>query len=155
MRSPPVRKTIESACPSSAAAPMPACGLSSSTSSPRPPRLTGRRVFCLYPHQTRYVVPASAAHVLPDDVPSGRAVLAANLETAVNGLWDARPHVGDRIAVIGAGTVGCLAAWLAARIPGCAVELVDGELPEDGSGREDRGHAFFADQINAAVGQDR
>ena len=54
-----------------------------------------------------------------------RAVLAANLETALNGVWDARPHLGDRIAVIGAGTVGCLTAWLVSRIPGCDVELID------------------------------
>ena len=90
-----------------------------------PPALVGRNVFCLFPHQTRYVVPAEAAHVLPDDVPPARAVLAANLETAVNGLWDAAPSIGDRVAVVGAGTVGCLAAWLAARIPGCEVELID------------------------------
>jgi threonine dehydrogenase-like Zn-dependent dehydrogenase len=82
-------------------------------------------VFALYPHQTRYVLPTDAAHVLPDDVPPWRAVLAANLETAVNGLWDARPHIGDRIAVVGGGAVGCLAAWLSTRIPGCEVELVD------------------------------
>ncbi|MDH4066232.1 MAG: zinc-binding alcohol dehydrogenase [Acidobacteriota bacterium] len=90
-----------------------------------PDALRGRVVFVLYPHQTRYVVPGGAAHVLPDEVPPGRAVLAANLETAVNGLWDARPHVGDRITVVGGGVVGCLVAWLASRIPGCAVELVD------------------------------
>lgn len=90
-----------------------------------PAPLVGRAVFVLYPHQTRYVVPASAAHEIPEDVPPARAVLAANMETAVNALWDARPHVGDRIAVIGAGTVGCLVAWLAARIVGCDVELVD------------------------------
>src|SRR3954470_20160859 len=90
-----------------------------------PGDLQGRRVFALYPHQTRYVVPARAVAVLPDDVPAGRAVLAANLETAINGLWDARPHVGDRVAVIGAGTVGCLVAWIAGRIAGCDVELVD------------------------------
>ena len=64
-------------------------------------------------------------HALPDDVPPARAVLAANLETAVNALWDARPSVGDRVAVVGAGTVGCLAAWLAARIAGVEVELID------------------------------
>jgi threonine dehydrogenase-like Zn-dependent dehydrogenase len=64
-------------------------------------------------------------HPLPDDVPPARAVLAANLETAVNGLWDASPRIGDRLAVVGAGTVGCLVAWLASRIPGCSVELVD------------------------------
>jgi len=90
-----------------------------------PRELEGRRVFTLYPHQTRYVVPAAAVHVLPDGVPPERAVLAANLETAINGVWDARPHVGDRITVIGAGAVGCLAAWIAGRIAGCEVELVD------------------------------
>lgn len=90
-----------------------------------PAELRGRRVFCLYPHQTRYVVPAGAVHALPDDVPPARAVLAANLETAVNALWDATPRVGDRVAIVGAGTVGCLAAWLAARIAGTEVELID------------------------------
>jgi threonine dehydrogenase-like Zn-dependent dehydrogenase len=92
----------------------------------RGPRgLQDRIVFVLHPHQTRYVVPARSAHLLPEDVPPPRAVLAANLETAINGLWDARPHIGDRIIVIGAGTVGCLVAWLAGRLPGCQVELVD------------------------------
>jgi 2-desacetyl-2-hydroxyethyl bacteriochlorophyllide A dehydrogenase len=90
-----------------------------------PGDLEDRSVFVLYPHQTRYIVPARSVYVLPDTVPPGRAVLAANLETAINGLWDARPQIGDRIAVIGAGTVGCLVAWLAGRIPGCEVELVD------------------------------
>jgi hypothetical protein len=90
-----------------------------------PPALRGRRVFCLHPHQTRYVVPAEAVHPLPGDVPPERAVLAANLETAINGLWDADPRIGDRIAVVGAGALGCLVAWLAGRMPGCEVELVD------------------------------
>jgi threonine dehydrogenase-like Zn-dependent dehydrogenase len=90
-----------------------------------PLNVVGRRVFVLHPHQTKYAVPASAVHPLPDDVPPRRAVLAANLETAINGLWDGRPHVGDRISVIGAGAVGCLLAWLASRIAGCHVELCD------------------------------
>jgi threonine dehydrogenase-like Zn-dependent dehydrogenase len=90
-----------------------------------PPALVGRTVFALYPHQTRYIVPADAVHVVPDDVPAGRAVLAANLETAINVLWDARPLVGDRVEVIGGGTVGSLTAYLAARVAGCEVELVD------------------------------
>ena len=90
-----------------------------------PSDLEGRTVFVLYPHQTRYVVPVHAVYAVPDSVPPGRAVLAANMETAVNGLWDARPHAGDRIVVIGAGTVGCLVAWLASRMPGCEVHLVD------------------------------
>lgn len=90
-----------------------------------PAHLAGRTVFVLHPHQTRFVVPADAVHPLPDDVPATRAILAANLETAVNGLWDGAPHVGDRIAVVGAGTVGCLVAWLAAGIPGTHVELID------------------------------
>ena len=90
-----------------------------------PSGLQGRNVFVLYPHQSQYVVPADAVHLLPEQVPPERAVLAANLETAINVMWDAGPRVGDRITVIGAGTVGCLVAWLAGRMPGCDVELVD------------------------------
>jgi NADPH:quinone reductase-like Zn-dependent oxidoreductase len=94
-----------------------------------PDALRGRAVFCLYPHQSRYVVPAVAVHPLPDGLPPARAVLAANMETAVNALWDAAPRVGDRIAVVGAGVVGLLVAWLASRLPGCAVELIDTHAP--------------------------
>ena len=90
-----------------------------------PPALLGRAVFCLYPHQTRYVVPASAVTPLPEDVPPGRAILAGTVETAVNALWDAAPLVGDRISVVGAGMVGCSVAALLARFPGVDVQLVD------------------------------
>lgn len=90
-----------------------------------PDLLRGRAVFVLHPHQTRYVVPSHAAYLIPDEVPPGRAVLAANLETAINGVWDSGLQVGDRVTVIGAGTIGCLVAWLAARVAGCQVELLD------------------------------
>ena len=90
-----------------------------------PADLKGRLVFTLFPHQTRYVVPATAVQVLPVGTPPGRAVLAANLETAINGVWDARPLVGDRVSIVGAGAIGCMTAWLVSRIPGCEVELVD------------------------------
>src|SRR6185437_16474532 len=77
------------------------------------------------PHQDRFVAPQEAVIEVPGDVPDRRATLAANMETAVNGLWDAAPGPGDRIAVIGAGVVGSLAAALAARVPGTDVELID------------------------------
>lgn len=85
----------------------------------------GQRIFCLYPHQDRYVVPASAVVPVPAAVPDERATLAANMETAVNAMWDAGPRIGDRIAVIGAGVVGCFIASLAAKLPGTRVELID------------------------------
>jgi len=90
-----------------------------------PRALRGRTVFCLYPHQTSYVVPAAAVSVVPEGVPAARAVLAGTVETAVNALWDAAPLVGDRVAVVGAGMVGCCVARLLARIPGVRVTLVD------------------------------
>ncbi|MFC5212982.1 dehydrogenase [Streptomyces coerulescens] len=92
-----------------------------------PTALVGRTVFCLYPHQTRYVVPASAVTVVPDTVPAARAVLAGTVETAVNALWDAAPLVGDRIAVVGGGMVGCSVAALLARFPGVRLQLVDAD----------------------------
>jgi threonine dehydrogenase-like Zn-dependent dehydrogenase len=90
-----------------------------------PDDLVGRTVFCLYPHQTAYVVPAEAVAVVPDGVPARRAVLAGTVETAVNALWDARPLVGDRIVVVGAGMVGLCAARLLAGVPGATVTVVD------------------------------
>ena len=90
-----------------------------------PPQLTGRTVFCLYPHQSVYVAPATAVTVVPEQVPPARAVLAGTVETAVNALWDAPPLLGDRVTVVGAGMVGCCVARLASRVPGVDVELVD------------------------------
>ncbi|MFK0158519.1 dehydrogenase [Streptomyces sp. NPDC090499] len=92
-----------------------------------PDGLLGRTVFCLYPHQTHYVVPVSAVTVVPERVPPARAVLAGTVETAVNALWDAAPLLGDRIAVIGGGMVGCSVAALLARFPGVRLQLVDAD----------------------------
>ena len=117
-----------------------------------PDELCGRTVFCLFPHQTAYVVPADAVTVVPDEVPPERAVLAGTVETAVNALWDAAPLVGDRITVVGAGMVGCCVARLAGGMPGAQVTLVDVDetradtatalgvdfaLPDDAAGGQD------------------
>jgi 2-desacetyl-2-hydroxyethyl bacteriochlorophyllide A dehydrogenase len=85
----------------------------------------GQTVFCLYPHQTAYVVPADAVTPVPADVPPRRAVLAGTVETAVNALWDAAPLIGDRVSVVGAGMVGCCVARLLSRFPAMEVTLVD------------------------------
>ena len=90
-----------------------------------PPDLRGRTVFCLYPHQTAYVVPAGAVAVVPDGIPPARAVLAGTVETAVNALWDAAPLVGDRVAVVGAGMLGCCVARVLQGFPAVRVTLVD------------------------------
>jgi threonine dehydrogenase-like Zn-dependent dehydrogenase len=90
-----------------------------------PPALEGRRVFCLHPHQDRYVVPATAVTPVPDDVPTERAVLAGAVETAINALWDAGPRLGDRIAVIGAGMIGGVLARLLAGFPLARLQLID------------------------------
>jgi NADPH:quinone reductase-like Zn-dependent oxidoreductase len=86
---------------------------------------TGRRFFVLYPHQTVFDAPAAMCRPVPDAVPTHRAVLAANMETAVNIAWDAAPLAGERIIVIGAGVVGLLAAALLAKTPGATVTLCD------------------------------
>lgn len=90
-----------------------------------PPALAGRTVFSLHPHQDRFAAPVAMVVPLPDHVPAPRAVLAANMETALNIVWDASVGPGDRVAVIGAGVVGLLAGLLCARMPGTAVTVVD------------------------------
>jgi hypothetical protein len=84
-----------------------------------PAEWVGRRVFVLHPHQTRFVAPISLCARIPDAIPDRRAVLAANMETALNVMWDAAPRLGERAMVIGAGVVGLLCAFLLARIRAC------------------------------------
>jgi threonine dehydrogenase-like Zn-dependent dehydrogenase len=90
-----------------------------------PAALKGKKVFALYPHQERFVLPADKVFTVPDDVPAKRATLAANMETALNILWDGNAQPGDRIAIVGGGIVGALVAALASKIPGAEVTLVD------------------------------
>ena len=102
-----------------------------------PRALRGRTVFCLHPHQTEYVVPASAVFALPDDVPPARGVLAGTVETAINAVWDSDVLPGDRVTVVGGGMVGCCVARLLSGFPGVRVELVD----------VDRSRAVVADAL--------
>lgn len=117
-----------------------------------PADLVGRTVFCLHPHQTAYVVPATAVAPVPDGVPPRRAVLAGTVETALNALWDLGPLIGDRIAVVGAGMVGCCVARLLARIPATEVTLVDVD-PARASAASALGLAF-ATPDEAPAGRD-
>lgn len=117
-----------------------------------PAGLKGRHVFALYPHQDRFVIPAERTFIIPDHVPPRRATLAANMETALNILWDGGAQPADRIVIVGGGIVGMLVAALASRLPGANVTLVDIEpsreaaakkvgvgfaLPEDAPGEAD------------------
>ncbi len=90
-----------------------------------PDALVGSHTFCLYPHQTLYQVPVSALTVLPARLPVARAILAAGMETALNALWDAEIKIGDRVLVVGAGVIGALVAYLAQRVAGTSVQLLD------------------------------
>ena len=90
-----------------------------------PKEWLGVPVFALHPHQTRFVVPVDRLVAIPETLPLRRAALAANMETALNGLWDSGAGPGDRIVIVGAGLVGLLVAFLAARLPGADVTVVD------------------------------
>ncbi len=90
-----------------------------------PDPLVGRIAFALHPHQTAFTLPADRIALLPADVPASRGVLAANMETALNALWDAAPGPADRIAVVGGGVIGSLCAWLAGKLPSADVTLID------------------------------
>jgi len=87
--------------------------------------LRGKLIFALHPHQSLFNIAAGAAVEIPESVPPQRAVLAANMETALNAVWDAAPGPADRIAIVGAGVVGSLVAYLCGHIPGAEVTLVD------------------------------
>ena len=100
-----------------------------------PAEFLGRRVFALHPHQSRFIIPAHLCALLPDGVSDARACLGANMETALNVMWDAAPRLGERALVIGAGVVGLLCAALLVRVPGLAVTVVDRDPTKAGLAR--------------------
>ena len=104
-----------------------------------PAKLLGREVFCLHPHQDYFNAPVEALTPIPKGIPARRATLAANMETALNALWDSGAGPGDRILVIGAGVVGLLVASLAAKMPGAEVTAID----------PDRGRQQIVKQLGA------
>lgn len=101
-----------------------------------PAQLKGKHVFVLYPHQDRFVVPAERAFIIPENVPPRRATLAANMETALNILWDGGAQPADTIVIVGGGIVGMLVAALASRLPGAKVTLVDIEPSREATARK-------------------
>ncbi|MDX1566997.1 MAG: zinc-binding alcohol dehydrogenase, partial [Longimicrobiales bacterium] len=112
--------------------------------------LIGGMVFCLHPHQDRYVVPAEAVTPLPDGVPTERAILAGNMETALNAVWDGNPVPGQRITVVGAGVVGLSIAWLCGGFPGAAVSVADVN-PARGKAAEALGVEFAGEKPREAA----
>ncbi len=101
------------------------CAVGLVEDAPDAPDLVGRAVFCLHPHQTLFAAPLAMLTPLPAGLSPRRAVIAANMETALNALWDSGAGPGDRVTVVGAGLVGLLVAYLAAGLPGADVTVVD------------------------------
>jgi NADPH:quinone reductase-like Zn-dependent oxidoreductase len=90
-----------------------------------PEEQLGRIVFALHPHQHLFNIPESAIVALPETVLPQRAVLAANMETALNAVWESSAGPADRIAIVGAGAVGALVAFLCGGLAGAEAMLVD------------------------------
>ncbi|MFY9655769.1 MAG: zinc-binding alcohol dehydrogenase, partial [Methylocystis sp.] len=121
-----------------------------------PPEWLGKAVFCLHPHQDRFVAPLAALRPVPEATPLRRAPLAANMETALNALWDSGAGPGDRVVVIGAGVLGLFIAYLAARLPGADVMIVDREAAREGvatalGAKFHRAEAFAPEAVEADV----
>lgn len=83
----------------------------------------GERVHCMHPHQDLCIINTQDLTVVPENVPMERAILASNLETAINGVWDAQPMIGERILIIGYGLIGALLAYLLKPMPGIELRI--------------------------------
>jgi 2-desacetyl-2-hydroxyethyl bacteriochlorophyllide A dehydrogenase len=75
----------------------------------------GDLVFALHPHQDEYVLSESLVRHLPDRTTPEQGVFVANLETAINVVLDAKPRLGEVVAVFGQGVVGLLITQLLRR----------------------------------------
>lgn len=85
----------------------------------------GDIVFVLHPHQEQIVAQGDMVRPVPEEIPAMRAVLAANMETALNGVWDGGVDVHHKVSVIGGGVVGLLTAYLANKVTEATVSVID------------------------------
>lgn len=87
--------------------------------------LLGRLVHLMHPHQECAIARDEDLFAIPEGVPAARATLAANLETAVNAIWDSGVAIGSRCLVVGFGVLGSLIARLLAAMAGTIVVVCD------------------------------
>ncbi len=93
-----------------------------------PRAMLNKMVYTMFPHQSIYVLKSSLATLIPRHIPYKRALLTANMETAINAMWDSKPTIGDKAYVIGAGIVGILMAYVLSRTFGIKVIVVDKDI---------------------------
>ena len=80
----------------------------------------GDLVFAFNPHETDCTIPARFVVKMPDKITPRKGIFLANVETAINVLLDAAPRIGERVVVLGQGTVGLLITQLC-RIAGAGL----------------------------------
>ena len=85
----------------------------------------GQCVFALRSHGDVHVLRPEVIRTIPASIPSTRATLAANMETALTVVWDAGIAIGDRVLVLGGGVVGLLTAMLAKVAGAARVSVVE------------------------------
>ena len=90
-----------------------------------PKSMMNKMVYTMFPHQSMYILKSSLATLIPSHIPYKRALLTANMETAINAMWDSQPSIGDNTYVIGAGIVGILMAYVLSSTFGIKVTVID------------------------------
>ncbi|MFY0601906.1 MAG: zinc-binding alcohol dehydrogenase [Cyclobacteriaceae bacterium] len=90
-----------------------------------PEHLKNKNVHLMHPHQNLLIAQAEDVFVLPEMMDPKLGTLASNMETAVNAIWDAQIEVGDKVLIVGYGTIGALTALLAKNIIGTEVFVLD------------------------------
>ncbi|MEC9205932.1 MAG: zinc-binding alcohol dehydrogenase [Pseudomonadota bacterium] len=88
-------------------------------------KFKGKFVFTLFPHQNFFVLKEDDLVLIPKSVPKKRCLLIANMETALNAIWDTSPTSGDTAIVVGAGIVGFMVAYLLKSTKGIDVTIID------------------------------
>tara|TARA_B100001113_G_scaffold7774_1_gene6337 strand:- start:2368 stop:3336 length:969 start_codon:yes stop_codon:yes gene_type:complete len=92
-----------------------------------PNDMLNKMVYTMFPHQSIYVIKSTLVTLIPKHIPIRRALLTANMETAINAMWDSKPSIGDKVYVVGAGIVGILMAYVLSSTFGINVTVIDSD----------------------------
>ncbi len=90
-----------------------------------PEHLISKNVHIMHPHQSMLYADEAHVALIPEDIPSKRAVLISNLETAINAVWDSEVTLGENVFVAGFGTIGSLLCQVLRKFPAIDLHVLE------------------------------
>ncbi|MEL6989426.1 MAG: zinc-binding alcohol dehydrogenase, partial [Bacteroidota bacterium] len=100
-------------------------GYSMIASVQHPENDSSKLAHVMHPHCNSFYAKSGDLFYLDEDTNLVAATFIANMETAINAIWDSQVQVGDKVLICGYGVIGALIAEILNSMPGIQVTILE------------------------------